>query len=787
MSEDTRGKDSRRRSARDSLKSGLGRLKQVIRTSSHQPEATGSAHGQSSTKNSAWAGLGTSLRALETATKLFSPLKSTIGDLATCLDVIEAAAKTRDDYEELASELKTTIDILNEYVSEFDAEEGRNSVARIVQLIQAQITHINEQREHTNTKRLLESAKDRDDVIRCYRAIEVLFRQLQNEVTLRTWRNTNKQRMMSLLRGMSPVEDARYDSKYSMLVKRGGCTPETRERILEELRNWSRDPTSAMIYWMNGMAGTGKTTIAYSLCSWLEENMLLGASFFCSRISASCRDLSQVLPTIAYQLAHYSSAYRSALCSIIEDDPDVGSRNVTRQFDKLLKEPLSKIGDAIPGVVIVIDALDECQDQNGVRLMLEVLLRLTPSMPLKFFIASRPEPSIRDKMLSSTSSSPSILHLHNIEQSIVEEDIKKYLTEALSSMFPPPCSAQIERLAKQSGKLFIYAATAARYILPDGAYVDSSARLQAMLGVNLESNSTGKHKKKYKELDMLYTTILSAALNQELLEDYELERMKRVLSMIICAKEPLSAMTIASLLQLTEQQVLSTLQPLRSVLHVSEGGEIISALHASFPDYMFDQSRSGIFYFDYRAQSVLIAHRCFDVMERELRFNICQLRSSYVLDRNVPDLQDRVNNFISVSLFYACRYWGQHLQSGNGSDLLRDILLSFLQRRLLFWMEVMNLKGYTGSCQGVILCAQNWILVRVAEEKSTVTHPDTPPGYQWAGRIAKATVGRAKLRGQVCRKCLLTKHSSHLYFRTTVLPKVEFGVQKPLGSYSRAG
>ncbi|KAH7338678.1 WD40-repeat-containing domain protein [Rhizoctonia solani] len=720
---DSQGKDPKRHRVRDSLKIGLGRLKHALKPSSHHSEASAASSAsnianpspapsikdkpnESGAKNKAWAGLEVTLRTLGESAKLFSPLQATIGELASCLDVIEAAANNRDDYEELATELKATIEILSQYAADFDSEEGKNSVAHIIRSIQAQVVHISKQREQSNMKRLLESANDREDIIKCYRTIEMLFRQLQNEVTLRTWRI-----QMSLLRGMSPVEDARYDSKYSMLVKRRGCTPETREKVQESLQAWARDPTGAKIYWMNGMAGTGKTTIAYSLCSWLEDNLLLGASFFCSRILSSCRDLTQIVPTIAYQLANYSYAYRSALCTILEDDPDASSRNVTRQFDKLLKGPLSQMKDAMPeGVVIVIDALDECQDHYGVRLMLEVLLRLATTLPLKFFVTSRPEPSIYDKMSSPSGSSPSMLHLHDIEQSIVQEDIKKYLFEVLGSMSPSPSPDQIENLAKQAGKLFIYAATAARYILPDAAHVDSSARLRAMLQVNADSSGTGKHKKKYKELDMLYATILSAALNEDILEDEELLVMKNVLSTILCAREPLSARTVASLLGLTEQQVLSTLQPLRSVLHVSEGGESISALHASFPDYMFNLSRSGSFYCDIKAHNGQMAEWCFDVMDKELRFNICQLESSYVLDKDVPDLVDRVKRLITAALLYACRYWGQHIQLGISSTILHSRLLSFVSKKVLFWMEVLNLSGNISIGQSLILCAQNWSL-----------------------------------------------------------------------------
>src|SRR5256885_242835 len=132
---------------------------------------------------------------------------------------------------------------------------------------------------------------------------------------------------------MSHVADARYNSGYSSTVKRRGCTAETREKVQEDLRNWVQDPNAAKVYWMNGMAGTGKTTIAYSLCEWLEQNQQLGASFFCSRGLPTCRDVNRIVPTIAYHLARYSPTFRSALCKVLEEHPDASALNIVWQFD----------------------------------------------------------------------------------------------------------------------------------------------------------------------------------------------------------------------------------------------------------------------------------------------------------------------------------------------------------------------------------------------------------------------------------------------------------------------
>jgi len=506
---------------------------------------------------------------------------------------------------------------------------------------------------------------------------------------------------------MSVVDDARYNSSYSTAVKRRGCTAETRETILEDLKGWVVDPKGAKVYWMNGMAGTGKTTILYSLCEWLEETRRLGGNYFCSRISSSCRDVNNIVSTLAYQLARYSPAFRSALCKVLDERPEASKLDIKWQFEKLLQEPIQAVKTAMPeNVVVVIDALDECDDGDAFRLFLETLLKLAADLPIKFFLTSRPEPAIREKMLAP-GYSHSVLHLHDIEESIVEADIKRYLTEALGFMVPTPSPNDVERLAKRAGKLFIYAATAVRYIHPGHSGVNSTARLRTVLG--MVSGSTKQH----DELNELYRSILSAAIDTKRLEEQEVNDILLTLRTVVCVKEPMTVQTLASLLGLTEEQVHFSLEPLQSVLHVQNSIHgLVAPFHASFTDYLFDKLRSGDFYCEMTEHSEVLAKACFDLLKAQLRFNICKLESSFVFDKDVLDLQDRIKKFISPALLYACQYWGEHLRQGNSTDKTHKWLVDFLTHQLLFWMEVLNLEQSMGIGTEMLRQVQNWLKVR---------------------------------------------------------------------------
>jgi len=248
----------------------------------------------------------------------------------------------------------------------------------------------------------------------------------------------------------------------------------TRVSLLNDLERWSMDITAHRIFWLDGMAGTGKSAIALSLCRFLQKGQLLGGSFFCLRGNESRR----ILPTLAWFLASQDMHYRECLLHILRDAPDVVDYSVERQFEFLVENPLRNISTdeqdthtARPPFVLVIDALDECADAEGVTKLLKKLLFVSRNLSVKFFLTSRPERHILTQFKSPESELHRILHLHDIEQDLVAADISLYLHRQLadirsSSYLPPswPARRDVEILTHRAGKLFIYAFTAVKYI-----------------------------------------------------------------------------------------------------------------------------------------------------------------------------------------------------------------------------------------------------------------------------------------------------------------------------------
>ncbi|KAJ1299791.1 hypothetical protein OPQ81_012007 [Rhizoctonia solani] len=213
--------------------------------------------------------------------------------------------------------------------------------ARMSEFIEKMVINIDEQTKMINEKRssltgryLMGTEQDEDDVLKCYHRIEVLFQQLRIDANLSVWSIVNEQLANTRLEAILPSKSAIYNSLLSFEINRLRCTKGTRLQVLLELDNWAQNPNAPNIYWMIGMAGTGKTTIAYTLAESLKARKALGASFFCTCISGECRDVGRIIPTIAYQLAHYSTSFQSALARILGNEPDIGHQTLTSQFER---------------------------------------------------------------------------------------------------------------------------------------------------------------------------------------------------------------------------------------------------------------------------------------------------------------------------------------------------------------------------------------------------------------------------------------------------------------------
>jgi len=145
------------------------------------------------------------------------------------------------------------------------------------------------------------------------------------------------------------------------------CLPNTRVDVLEKINKWIHNQDEQCLFWLNGLAGTGKSTIARTIARQSYEKGHLGASFFFSRGGGDVGTAEKFVTSIAQQLASHSSILREYICESLHQHQDIASQSLHDQWRQLILQPFSKLKHKshLP-FVLVIDALDECDGNNNI-------------------------------------------------------------------------------------------------------------------------------------------------------------------------------------------------------------------------------------------------------------------------------------------------------------------------------------------------------------------------------------------------------------------------------------
>jgi hypothetical protein len=485
----------------------------------------------------------------------------------------------------------------------------------------------------------------------------------------------------------------------------------------------SDSTANSRIFWINGSAGTGKTTIAYTIAKACDGKKILGASFFCSCDDASSSNPNLIFTTIAYQLGYFCPSFGDEVARVLKSHPDIGYSDLSYQLEQLIVNPLLAIGESFPSCIVVIDALDECKDDRTTSLILASLSHHVNQLsPLKILITSRPQQNIVTEFESnSLSAATKRFVLHEVQLSVVQKDIKSYLTAKLAPIRKLyglrdswPSTADIETLSCLSSGLFIFAATSVKFI-GDANYSDPTGQLAKLL----RSTTVLEGSSPYHHLDQLYLQVLNHAY-PDISSDLA-GQLKSVVGSIILLRDPLSARSLEHLLNLNSESADSNHRPVQiTLIHLhsvvilpEDDTQVVRLLHPSFFDFLIDPKRclNMKVVVDTGAQHTLLAQGCLHAM-KDLRRNMCEIESSNTFQNEVAGLSARITRYIPPHLQYACRHLTSHLASAMVSDILVDQLKHFCSEGLLYWIEVCSLLGDLRSLLVSLDTAQRALAVR---------------------------------------------------------------------------
>ena len=493
----------------------------------------------------------------------------------------------------------------------------------------------------------------------------------------------------TILNNLRPAQKAEYRHG-----NRNPCLKGTRITILDEIERWTRDFDKPPVYWLNGLAGMGKSTIAQTIAERTFAAGQLGASFFCSRDFEDRRNLQFIFPTIAAQLARRYSKFRSILVPLVRSDSEIIHESLDGQMNKLIVKPLMK--SAI-STVIVIDALDECQDDKPASAILSVLSQFVEKIPkVKFFVTGRPEPRIRNGIrLLLSDKATEVFVLHEVEPGHVNNDIRLFYEHNFSEIRSHrhwlddwPTKEQLDLLCERAAGLIIYAMATVRFV--DQTDKNPKKQLNRLIQ-SQESSLEGKTKLRAdKTLDSLYMTIFKEAFGDSDSEDAA--KVRSVLGAVILARNPLSPSTIAALLGLDFGDVFPPLSSLHSLLVLSEETDHpVRPFHKSFSDFIVNPARctDQRFCISPSDQHVELVVGCLKLMNRQLGWSMFKLLGG-AANAEAKDNSPRTEQHIDKALQYACESWDVHFDDLKSTQRLKimPILRRFLEEKLIFLVAV---------------------------------------------------------------------------------------------------
>jgi len=468
------------------------------------------------------------------------------------------------------------------------------------------------------------------------------------------------------------------------------CMEGTRKSLLGQIIAWvtnELERTDARnTYWIYGIPGIGKTSLAHSICTRLHDKEQLAGAFFCQKDDQELRDPSNILPTLIHKLAILFPPFRSIVAEYLRNDPNITleSMRPTLFLDFIHKLP------RLPNktLVFVIDALDECGSTQSRRSILNALAEAAAHAPwLKVIITSRPEVDIQRFFDDPTQLSHLRYDLATDKETTSDLRIfaEYRFNRVASSRFfqsPWPERLLLDGVISRAAGLFIFIETLALAL--EHGYEPTK-----LLGATSQDSSSPGMTSLYR----LYSKIVRARRVQR---NAEFRRMIGVL-LATAPYRPLCEETIAELAGVRPDVVKIWVEDLGSVLYRDEGASGgIRFRHVSISDFFVSDDCQADYQVNLREANMELGIACVDKMVEQLRFNICGLDDSRLTNADVKDLGSRIKENISDALQYSSLYWSNHLcfTPDIGERRVWDKLKKFFEGPYaIYWVEVLSITG----------------------------------------------------------------------------------------------
>ena len=460
---------------------------------------------------------------------------------------------------------------------------------------------------------------------------------------------------------------------------------------LKEIVDWvanksdEGDLVQSNTYWIYGLPGIGKTSLAHSICASLHDQGQLAGAFFCRRDDPSLNEPRNILPTLIYKLAGIFPPFRRMVANCLREDTNLAPESMKESifldfFQNLPHRPNHFL-------VFVIDAFDECGSHRSRPALLRLLTTVAARVSwLKIIITSRPEADIQHFFgrLPQSSYFPYDLATDQEANHDLRAFAQSEFNQVAQQWYLPatwPEEPLLDKLISRANGLFIFIKTLVLAL-------EDCANPTEFLKATSEEAGAG-----LKPLYGLYSHILNS---QKVHSVAEFQRVVGVL-LTVAPYRALCAETIAELAGVESNLVRKWVDDISSLLCQDEGANGgIRVRHLSISNFFVSDDCPCDYRINPQDANVQLGIACLKTIVSQLHFNICELEDSQLANVEIEDLPSRITRNISDCLQYSSLYWSDHLcftpdnQDRRVWECLKEFFVGLCP---LFWIEVLSILG----------------------------------------------------------------------------------------------
>ncbi|TVY12551.1 hypothetical protein LARI1_G009377, partial [Lachnellula arida] len=126
-----------------------------------------------------------------------------------------------------------------------------------------------------------------------------------------------------VLESLPTAADAPFNSYRRQ--REPACLPDTRVDLLQEIYDWADGIDERCIFWLNGLAGTGKSTVSRTVARTYNDQQRLGASFFFSKDGGDVGHAGRFFTSLAVQLSINVPSLQSIISDAVKERRDIAN------------------------------------------------------------------------------------------------------------------------------------------------------------------------------------------------------------------------------------------------------------------------------------------------------------------------------------------------------------------------------------------------------------------------------------------------------------------------------